>query len=136
MRSSSKSPKVRSRPTPRPEPPSGNRALLERAVANIPDNACKWSPPGSTIDVALVYGALSVRDHGPGIDPEDLPNVFDRFYRAPTARSSPSSIRSSPGPSSMTASWVDFASGWMRGVDTLLGEIVAALPWQQGRRWM
>jgi len=69
----------------------GNRALLERAVANILDNACKWSPPGGTIDVALAGGELSVRDHGPGIDPEDLPNVFDRFYRAPTARSMPGS---------------------------------------------
>jgi two-component system, OmpR family, sensor histidine kinase MprB len=69
----------------------GNRALLERAVANILDNACKWSPPGATIDVTLVGGELRVRDHGPGIDPEDLPNVFDRFYRAPTARSMPGS---------------------------------------------
>jgi two-component system sensor histidine kinase MprB len=69
----------------------GNRALLERAVANILDNACKWSPPGGTVDVALVGGELTVRDHGPGIDPQDLPNVFDRFYRAPTARSMPGS---------------------------------------------
>ena len=69
----------------------GNRALLERAVANILDNACKWSPPGGTIDVALADGELTVRDHGPGIDPEDLPHVFDRFYRAPTARSMPGS---------------------------------------------
>ena len=69
----------------------GNRALLERAVANILDNACKWSPPGGDIDVSLADGHLSVRDHGPGIDPEDLPHVFDRFYRAPTARAMPGS---------------------------------------------
>jgi two-component system sensor histidine kinase MprB len=69
----------------------GNRALLERAVANILDNACKWSPPGGDVDVSLADGQLSVRDHGPGIDPEDLPHVFDRFYRAPTARAMPGS---------------------------------------------
>ena len=69
----------------------GNRALLERAVANILDNACKWSPPDGEIDVSLAAGQLTVRDHGPGIDPEDLPHVFDRFYRAPTARAMPGS---------------------------------------------
>ncbi|MGZ4736574.1 MAG: sensor histidine kinase [Acidimicrobiia bacterium] len=69
----------------------GNPALLERAVANILDNACKWSAPGDTIDVALAGGELTVRDHGPGIDPADLPHVFDRFYRAPTARAMPGS---------------------------------------------
>ena len=69
----------------------GNRALLERAVANILDNACKWSPPAGEVDVSLAGGELSVRDHGPGIDAEDLPHVFDRFYRAPTARAMPGS---------------------------------------------
>ncbi len=69
----------------------GNRALLDRAVSNILDNACKWSPPDGTVDVALTGGELTVRDRGPGIDPEDLPHVFDRFYRAPSARSMPGS---------------------------------------------
>ena len=69
----------------------GNRALLERAVANILDNVCKWSPPAGEVDVFLADGHLSVRDHGPGIEAEDLPHVFDRFYRAPTARAMPGS---------------------------------------------
>jgi two-component system sensor histidine kinase MprB len=69
----------------------GNRALLERAVANVLDNACKWSPPGAAVDVAFERGELTVRDRGPGIDPEDLAHVFDRFYRAPTARAMPGS---------------------------------------------
>jgi two-component system, OmpR family, sensor histidine kinase MprB len=69
----------------------GNRALLERAVANIMDNACKWSPPGGVIDVVFADGELTVRDHGPGIAPEDLPHVFDRFYRARAARAMPGS---------------------------------------------
>ncbi len=60
---------------------------LDRAVANLLDNAAKWSPPGSEVEVTLsAVGELAVRDHGPGIDPGDLPRVFDRFYRAASAR--------------------------------------------------
>ena len=69
-------------------------ALLERAVLNVLDNAAKWSPPGGTVEVWLQRGAvwtLDVHDHGPGIAPEDLPHVFDRFYRAASARSMPGS---------------------------------------------
>jgi two-component system sensor histidine kinase MprB len=60
---------------------------LARAVHNLLDNAAKWSPPGGTVEVTLVSGVLSVRDHGTGFNPEDLPFVFDRFYRATEARS-------------------------------------------------
>jgi two-component system sensor histidine kinase MprB len=70
---------------------SGAATRLERAVDNVLDNAVKWSPPGGTVDVALADGVLTVRDHGPGIDMADLPHVFDRFYRAPAARSLPGS---------------------------------------------
>jgi two-component system sensor histidine kinase MprB len=62
---------------------------LERAISNLLDNAVKWSPPGTTIEVAVADGEVTVRDHGPGIDEADLPFVFDRFYRAPAARSMP-----------------------------------------------
>jgi two-component system, OmpR family, sensor histidine kinase MprB len=65
---------------------AGERARLDRAVANLLDNAAKWSPPGGRIEVRLSDGELTVRDHGPGIDPDDLPHVFDRFYRATAAR--------------------------------------------------
>jgi two-component system, OmpR family, sensor histidine kinase MprB len=64
---------------------------LERAVANLLDNAGKWSPAGSTVEVEVANGEVVVRDHGPGIDSEDLPHVFDRFYRAPSARGTPGS---------------------------------------------
>ena len=64
---------------------------LDRAVANLLDNAVKWSPPGQTIEVTVAAGAVTVRDHGPGIDRADLPFVFDRFYRAPAARGVPGS---------------------------------------------
>ncbi|MCF3122053.1 HAMP domain-containing histidine kinase [Streptomyces arenae] len=66
-------------------------AALERAVVNILDNAVKFGPPGSAVEVALKGGELTVRDHGPGIPAEELPHVFDRFWRSPTARSLPGS---------------------------------------------
>jgi two-component system sensor histidine kinase MprB len=69
----------------------GQRRQLERAFGNVLDNACKWSPPGATVEVTMSDGWVSVRDHGSGIDEEDLPHVFDRFYRATAARSLPGS---------------------------------------------
>jgi two-component system sensor histidine kinase MprB len=65
--------------------------LVTRAVANVIDNARKWSPPDGRIEVRLSDGTLSVRDHGPGFSEADLPHVFDRFYRAPGARRLPGS---------------------------------------------
>ena len=61
----------------------GVPATLDRAVGNLLDNAAKWSPPGGEVEIAVRGGEVTVRDHGPGIDDEDLPYVFDRFYRAP-----------------------------------------------------
>ena len=69
----------------------GVPATIERAVSNLLDNAAKWSPPGGEIEVAVHDGEVTVRDHGPGIDAADAPFVFDRFYRAPTARGLPGS---------------------------------------------
>jgi two-component system sensor histidine kinase MprB len=69
----------------------GVPSTIERAVSNLLDNAAKWSPPGGEIDVVVHNGELAVRDHGPGIAAEDVPFVFDRFYRAPSARSMPGS---------------------------------------------
>jgi two-component system sensor histidine kinase MprB len=69
-------------------------ARLDRAISNLLDNACKWnppSPPAGPIEVRVRAGRLEVRDHGPGIAAEDLPRVFDRFYRAPEARGRPGS---------------------------------------------
>jgi two-component system sensor histidine kinase MprB len=65
---------------------TGARGRLDRAVANLLDNAAKWSPRGGTVEVVLRDGELTVRDHGPGIAAADLPHVFDRFYRATAAR--------------------------------------------------
>ncbi len=64
---------------------------VARAVGNLLDNALKWSPDGGVVEVVCAEGDVVVRDHGPGIDPNDLPHVFDRFYRAPAARALPGS---------------------------------------------
>jgi two-component system, OmpR family, sensor histidine kinase MprB len=69
----------------------GQRPGLARAVGNLLDNAVKWSPPEAPIEVGVRDGEVTVRDHGPGIAPQDLPHVFDRFYRAPSARGLPGS---------------------------------------------
>jgi len=69
----------------------GVPATLDRAVGNLLDNAAKWSPPDGEVEVAVHGGEVTVRDHGPGIDEEDLPYVFDRFYRASSARGLPGS---------------------------------------------
>ena len=70
----------------------GVPARIDRALSNLLDNAAKWSPPGGVVEVRLdTGGELTVRDHGPGIDPADLPHIFDRFYRSPSARGTPGS---------------------------------------------
>ncbi|HYU62894.1 MAG TPA: ATP-binding protein [Verrucomicrobiae bacterium] len=67
-----------------------DRTKLVQAFDNLLDNAAKFSPPGSTIDVeAAVVGGevvLSVRDRGPGISPEHWSRVFERFYKVDRAR--------------------------------------------------
>jgi two-component system sensor histidine kinase MprB len=69
----------------------GVRSRISRAVTNLLDNAGKWSPAGGTVEVSVSAGEVSVRDHGPGIAPEDAAHVFDRFWRAPSARHLPGS---------------------------------------------
>ena len=64
----------------------GSAERLQIAVRNLLDNAAKFGPPGGPVEVSVRAGQLTVRDHGPGIDAADLPHVFDRFYRASSAR--------------------------------------------------
>jgi two-component system sensor histidine kinase MprB len=69
----------------------GEAERIDRAVSNLLDNACKWSPPEQPIEVDLHDGLLSVRDHGHGFEQADLPHVFERLYRADGARKLPGS---------------------------------------------
>jgi two-component system sensor histidine kinase MprB len=70
---------------------TGDADALERAITNLLDNAAKWSPEGGVVTVTLEQGTLSVADQGPGISPEDLPHVFERFYRSAESRGMPGS---------------------------------------------
>jgi len=64
-------------------------AAVDHAVGNLIDNAVKWSPPGAAVRVVVEDGRVVVSDRGPGIADEDLPHIFERFYRAPDARGMP-----------------------------------------------
>ncbi|WP_244210795.1 sensor histidine kinase [Amycolatopsis kentuckyensis] len=74
---------------------TGQPGGLSRVVLNLLDNAAKWSPSGGTVRVTLSTSdgnaELTVTDEGPGIDEQDRPKVFERFYRATAARSMPGS---------------------------------------------
>ena len=68
----------------------GRPGALERAVQNLIDNACKFAATGA-IEVTVLNGAVSVRDHGPGLVEADIPHLFDRFYRSVQMRGMPGS---------------------------------------------
>ena len=65
--------------------------MLERALSNLVDNALKFSRPGSAVSVVVEGSRIDVLDRGPGIASDDRSRVFDRFYRASTARTKPGS---------------------------------------------
>lgn len=69
----------------------GRPGQLQRAFTNLLDNATKFTPDGTPIEVTVRPGRLEVRDHGPGIPDGDLELVFDRFYRTIDVRSLPGS---------------------------------------------
>jgi two-component system sensor histidine kinase MprB len=69
----------------------GSKPRIERAIGNLLDNALKWSPDGGSVEISCSGGTVIVRDHGHGIDESDIDHLFDRFYRAPTARGLPGS---------------------------------------------
>lgn len=72
-----------------PVPTTGDAARLRQLVTILVDNAVRHAPPGSTVQVAVHpidgSGSIRVTDRGPGFRPDDLPHVFDRFWRAADA---------------------------------------------------
>jgi signal transduction histidine kinase len=78
-----------------PLPLQGDRELLTQMIANCLDNALTHTPPGVGIEIEGRLGpsgvTLSVADHGPGVPQEDLPKLFEPFFRGDASRASPGS---------------------------------------------
>jgi two-component system sensor histidine kinase MprB len=70
---------------------TGDPQMIERALMNVLDNAVKWSPTDGTVVVDVVGTSVTVTDNGSGISADEIPHVFDRFWRAPASRSMPGS---------------------------------------------
>jgi two-component system phosphate regulon sensor histidine kinase PhoR len=70
---------------------TSDRTKLAQALGNLLDNAVRFSPPGSLIEIEAVEAdtelQITVRDHGPGISPEHWGRVFERFYKVDPSRS-------------------------------------------------
>jgi signal transduction histidine kinase len=68
----------------------GDRTRLEQVAANLIDNAVKYTPPAGRVEVTVAredgYGVLTVRDTGPGIAPDELPQIWDRLFRGDASR--------------------------------------------------
>ena len=73
-------------------PMEGDRSMVKQVMRILCDNAVKYTPPGGVITLGIErksgWVTLSVQDNGPGISQDDLPKIFERFYRADAARKS------------------------------------------------
>jgi two-component system sensor histidine kinase MprB len=104
----------------------GEPDSLERAITNLLDNAVKFSPPGGTIHVLLEGDRLRISDQGPGIPDDELPHVFDRFWRSPSARNAPGSGLGL----SIVAQTIKAHGGWVKAGRSAEGgaEFIVRLP--------
>lgn len=108
-------------------PVDGDPELLRQLIVILIDNAIKFTPPGGRIDVAVGLtedGALlTVADTGPGILPDELPHIFERFYRSDPARprDGRNSATSGTGLGLSIARWIAEAHHAHIGVDTRPG---------------
>ncbi|MDQ6657961.1 MAG: sensor histidine kinase, partial [Actinomycetota bacterium] len=69
----------------------GRRNGLERAISNLLDNALKFDTGDGPIELTVTADEVAVSDRGPGVDASDADKIFDRFFRADTARGLPGS---------------------------------------------
>jgi two-component system, OmpR family, phosphate regulon sensor histidine kinase PhoR len=64
------------------------RRMLQTVAENLAQNAIRYAGPGSTVTIAARPGVLEVSDDGRGVEEEELPRLFERFYRSDRARAS------------------------------------------------
>ena len=67
------------------------RSAIERAISNLIDNAIKFSPESTSIDIEVNEGTIYVRDYGIGVKDEDKDQLFERFFRSVDSRNMPGS---------------------------------------------
>jgi two-component system sensor histidine kinase MprB len=77
--------------SPMPSTVWGSPDRLHKAFGNLVDNAAKWTKPSTSVEVTVGERSVTVRDHGPGVDAQDVPHIFERFYRSLSARGVPGS---------------------------------------------
>lgn len=101
----------------------GDAERLRQMLVNLVDNAIRYTPSGGHIDLSLEcltnHAQITVSDTGQGIAPEDLPHIFDRFYRADKARSRDAG---GTGLGLSIVKWVVEAHGGELEVESSLGE--------------
>ena len=104
----------------------GEPDSLERAITNLLDNAVKFSPQDGTVHVLLEGDRLRISDQGPGIPDDELPHVFDRFWRSPSARNTPGSGLGL----SIVAQTIKAHGGWVKAGRSAEGgaEFIIRLP--------
>lgn len=103
---------------------NGERDRIKQVLLNVVANAVKYTPGAGEVVLDLarsgVQARLTVRDSGPGISPEDLPHIFDRFYRAERSRTR--SGHTGFGLGLSIAQWIVEAHGGSIQVESTLGE--------------
>jgi len=112
----------------------GDADRLKQALLNLVDNAIKYTPPGGKVHLSLYHDQdwvqIEVRDTGVGISPEDLPHIFERFYRADKCRGG----RGGTGLGLSIADWVARAHAGQITVESKVGEGSTFTLWLPARR--
>ena len=101
----------------------GDEDRLKQLILNLVDNSIKYTQPGGAVRLSLDkdsgWAHLTVSDTGVGIPPEDLPHIFDRFYRVDKARSR---AQGGSGLGLAIAKWIVLAHGGTIQVDSTVGQ--------------
>ncbi len=104
----------------------GDVDRLKQLLLNLISNAIKYTPDGGTVDVSLSkkngWAYLKIADTGQGIPAEDLPYIFDRFYRVDKARARAQSGQGGAGLGLAIAKWIAQAHGGNIDVTSKVGE--------------